>query len=190
MSGPKPSNESPLLGRESNEFPQLPEPQRYTLRDMLLILAILCLPMVIVSLVLLVFLFIHHPWRVRFQDNGTTELPVDFTMVSKDSYYTEISPGKVSLISGWASHAALFVMPYFMILFSFCVAREVAFKRPASEIIDNTREIHDLLHGLLKGVWKDIWAWVKFICQGKRSKRADNVRALHLAAVGMIIHII
>ena len=146
--------------------------------------------MVIVSLVLLVFLFLHDPWHVRFQDNGTNELPVNLTRVSNDSYYTTISPGKVSLISGWASQAALFVMPYFMILFSFCVAREVAFERPAADTINNTRELHDLLHGLLKGTWKDIWAWVKFIYRGKRSQRVDDVRALHLAAVGMIISLL
>ena len=151
ITGPKPSNESPLLGMESNEFSQTPEPRRYTLKDMMLLLAILCLPMVIVSLVLLVFLFIHGLWGVRFQDNGTNELPVNLTRFSNDSYYTTISPGKVSLVSGWASQAALFVMPYFMILFSFCVAREVAFKRPAAETINSTWELHDLLHGLLRG---------------------------------------
>ena len=66
VSGPKPSNESPLLGRESNYFPSPSEAQRYTMKDMLLLLAILCVPMVVVSLVLLVFLFLHDLLHVRF----------------------------------------------------------------------------------------------------------------------------
>jgi hypothetical protein len=78
-------------------------------------------------------------------------------------------------------------MPYFMVLFSYCVAREVALKRPPAETINNTREIHDLLHGLLTGVWKDTFTWVKFTWQGRRHESVDSVRALHLAAIGMMI---
>jgi hypothetical protein len=108
-------------------------------------------------------------------------------MVSNSSYYTFIGQAWVSIVSGWASHAAFFVMPYFMILFSYCVAREIALQRPAVETINNTREIHDLLHGLFTGAWKDTLTWVKFTWQGKRYETMDRVRALHLAAVGMII---
>jgi hypothetical protein len=143
--------------------------------------------MIIVSIALLTLLVFRTPWRIRFTNNGSNELPVNLTLVASNAYYTDISQGSVSLVSGWASHAATFVMPYFMILFSYCVAREVALRRPTEETINNTREIHDLLHGLLKGVWKDTWAWFKFTFQGRRPGMVDNVRALHMAAVGMII---
>jgi hypothetical protein len=187
ISGPKTPNEPPLVGRGSDENPEPPASERYTTKDLLIRLAFIFFPMVIVSIFLLVLLVIPQGWRVYFEDNGTTELPVNFTMVSNNSYYTSISQGRVSIVSGWASHAAFFVMPYFMILFSYCVAREVALKRPAAETINNTREIHDLLHGLLTGAWKDTLTWVKFTWQGKRHETVDHIRALHLAAVGMII---
>jgi hypothetical protein len=188
ISGPKSSNESPQVARESEEVPSSPGPERYNTKDLLLLLTLFFGPMIIVSIALLTLLVFRTRWHIRFnQDDGSNELPIDLTMVSNDSYYTEISQGKVSLVSGWASHAAIFVMPYFMILFSYCVAREVALKRPTEETINNTREIHDLLYGLLKGVWKDTWAWFKFTFQERRSETVDNVRALHLAAVGMMI---
>ena len=188
ISRPKSSNESPPLGRASEEIPEPPE--RYSIKDLLLLLAILFCPMFIVSTILLVFLFIPTTWRVIFTANGTSELPVNLTRVSNNSYYTTVSQGKVSLVSSWASHSSVFVMPYFMVLFSYCVAREVALRRPAEETINNTREIYDLLHGLLKGAWKEIWAWVKFTYQGKRPEIVDDLRALHLTAVGMLISLL
>ncbi len=184
ISGPKSSNESPQLARESDE---IPGPERYSTKDLLLLLTLFFAPMIIVSIALLTLLVFRTPWRIRFTNNGSNELPVNLTLVASNAYYTDISQGSVSLVSGWASHAATFVMPYFMILFSYCVAREVALRRPTEETINNTREIHDLLHGLLKGVWKDTWAWFKFTFQGRRPGMVDNVRALHMAAVGMII---
>jgi hypothetical protein len=187
ISGPKTSNEPPLVCRGNEENPEPPISERYTTKDLLIRLAIIFFPMIIVSTFLLVLLVIPQGWRVYFKDNSTPELPVDLTMVSKSSYYTSISQGRVSVVSGWASHAAFFVMPYFMILFSYCVAREVALKRPPPETINNTREIHDLLHGLLTGAWKDTLTWVKFTWQGKRHEAVDGVRALHLAAIGMMI---
>jgi hypothetical protein len=187
ISGPKTSNEPPLVGRGSDESPEPPASERYTTKDLLIRLAIIFFPMVIVSTFLLVLLVIPQGWRVYFKDNGTNELPVNLTMISNNSYYTSISQGRVSVVSGWASHAASFVMPYFMVLFSYCVAREVALKRPPAETINNTREIHDLLHGLLTGVWKDTFTWVKFTWQGRRHESVDSVRALHLAAIGMMI---
>jgi hypothetical protein len=186
ISGTEVSSESPLPARESDETPKAQDPQ-YTLAELLLRLAIVFIPMIIVSTFLLLLLVLPRPWRVNFKDNGTEELPVNLTMVSNNAYYTSISPGKVSVVSGWASHAAFFVMPYFLVLFSYCVAREVALKRPAAEAIDNTREIHDLLHSLLTGAWKETWTWIKFIRQGKRYEAVNNLRALHLAAVGMMI---
>ena len=187
ISGPKTSNEPPLVGKGSEENPRPPTSERYTTKDLLIRLAIIFFPMVIVSIFLLVLLVIPQGWRVYFKDNGTNELPVNLTMISNNSYYTSISQGRVSVVSGWASHAASFVMPYFMVLFSYCVAREVALKRPPAETINNTREIHDLLHGLLTGVWKDTFTWVKFTWQGRRHESVDSVRALHLAAIGMMI---
>ena len=184
ISRPKSSNESPPSGKANEEIPELPE--GYSIKDLLLLLAILFCPMFIVSIVFLVLLLFPSIWNIVFRNNGTNELPVDLTRVSNDSYYTTISQGKVSLVSSWASHTSVFVMPYFMVLFSYCVAREVALRRPAAETINNTPEIYDLLHGLLKGAWKETWAWVKFTYQGKRPETVDNLRALHLAAVGML----
>jgi hypothetical protein len=161
-------------------------PKRDSIIDLLLLLSILFVPMLAISLVLLAFMFFSAE-RVVFENNGTPELPVNFVNVANDSYYTLIGPSKVALVSGWASHASFFVMPYFMILFSYCVAREVALNRPPVATIDKTQEIHDLLQGLLKGAWKEIWAWIKFTYQGKRSETPDDVRAVNLAAVGMMI---
>jgi peptidoglycan biosynthesis protein MviN/MurJ (putative lipid II flippase) len=177
ISGPKTFNEPPLVGRGSDENPEPRASERYTTKDLLIRLAIIFFPMIIVSTFLLVLLVIPQGWRVFFEDIGTTELPVNFTMVSNNSYYTSISQGRVSIVSGWASHAAFFVTPYFMILFSYCVAHEVALERPAAETINNTREIYDLLHGLLTGAWKDTLTWVKFTWHSKRLETLDGVLA-------------
>ena len=153
------ANESSSSGQNDEEKPGPRE--RYKLRDLFLVLSILFFSMLAISLLLLAFLF----WsslHIVFEDNGTPELPVNLSRVSNSSYYTVIGPSRVALVSGWASHASFFVMPYFMILFSYFVAREVALKRPSVETIDGTREMHDLLQSLLKGAWREIWTWFKF----------------------------
>lgn len=174
----------PPSGQASRDVPKAPE--RYSMKDLLLLLGIIFLPMLAISLILLAFTFFAR-FHITFNTNGTSELPVDHSSASKYSYYTTIGQSKVSLVSSWASHASQFVMPFFMVLFSFCVAREVSGNRPRQETIENTKEIHDLLHSLLKGVWKELWPWFKFTYQGKRAKTPDDLRALHLAALGIMI---
>lgn len=119
------SSESITTPAKDNPIPQVTERARSW--DLLLTFAMLFVPMLGIALILLAFVFYTHK-RVKFRDNGTAALPVNLAFVSNRSYYTSIGATKFVLVSSWASTASQFVIPPFMLLFSFFVAREITYE--------------------------------------------------------------
>lgn len=148
--------------------------------DLLLAFPMLFVPMLAMALTLLASVY-YTPKRVKSPDNGTVPLPVDLTSVSNNSYYTMIGPSKFVLVSSWASTAAQFVIPPFMPLFSFFVARETTLQQNKAS---TPKEVPDLLQGLLKGSWPEIWRWMKSTF--RRETTSSELRPVHVAAVGAL----
>jgi hypothetical protein len=139
-------------------------------------------PMLGIPLILLAFVF-YSDKHVTFKEHGTTALPANQSSVSHSSYYTSVDATEFVLVSSWASTASQFVIPPFMLLFSFFVAREITRQCDAPSTV---QEVSDhMLQGLLKGSWPELWAWVKYTA--RRERRSSELRALHVAAVGSVL---
>ena len=99
-------------------------------RDLLLAFAIVSLPLLVIALILLVFVFKYSQRNFLDPSVGTRELPssnYDFGNV----FYTSISPGSFLLVGSWASNVATIVVAPFMLLFSYAVAREMFLQQPS-----------------------------------------------------------
>lgn len=165
-------------------------PKAYTLKDLLVIFLLVFLPMMTVAFVAMAFVFFATTREV-FPNNGTFTLPIiriGSDQIAKDSFYTEIGPSRFALISTWAGHCSLLSMPWFMILFSYLVARD--FHGPNAEAIKGTKEIHELMQAILKGTWKETSTYFKITFTKKGSHKRSQLRALHVAATGLIVTIV
>jgi hypothetical protein len=165
-------------------------PKAYTLKDLLIVFLLVFLPMMTVAFVAMAFIFFASTREV-FPDYDSFTLPVirnGSDQLAKDSFYTTIGPSRFSLISTWAGHCSLLSMPWFMILFSYLVARD--FHGPNAEAIKGTKEIHELMQAILKGTWKETTTYFKITFTKKGSHKRSQLRALHVAATGLIVTII
>jgi len=93
-------------------------------RDLLLAFATVSLPLLILALILVSFVF-----NVSARERpdffvGTPELPVILYDIAT-AFYTDITTGSFLLLGSWASNIAEIVIAPFMVIFSYAVAREV-----------------------------------------------------------------
>jgi len=93
-------------------------------RDLLLAFATVSLPLLILALILVSFVF-----NVSARERpdffvGTPELPVILYDIAP-AFYTDITTGSFLLLGSWASNIAEIVIAPFMVIFSYAVAREV-----------------------------------------------------------------
>jgi hypothetical protein len=92
--------------------------------ELLLTSGMLLGPTLGIPLILLAFVF-YTDKRVTFNEHGTRALPVNLSSISNSSYFTSIRATKFVLVSSWASTVSQFVIPPFMLPFSFFIAREI-----------------------------------------------------------------
>jgi hypothetical protein len=93
-------------------------------RDLLLAFATVSLPLLVIALILVSFVFNVSARERPHLFVGTSELPVTFYDTAT-AFYTGISPGSFLLLGSWASNIAEIVIAPFMVIFSYAVAREV-----------------------------------------------------------------
>ncbi len=93
-------------------------------RDLLLAFATVSLPLLVIALILVSFVFNVSARERPHLFVGTSELPVTFYDTAT-AFYTGISPGSFLLLGSWASNIAEIVIAPFMVIFLYAVAREV-----------------------------------------------------------------
>ena len=93
-------------------------------RDVLFAFAIVSLPLLIIALILVGFVFNATDRERPDPSIGTDALPV-LIYDTASAYYTGILPGRFLLLGSWASNVAEIVVAPFMLIFSYAVAREV-----------------------------------------------------------------
>ena len=93
-------------------------------RDLLLAFATVSLPLLVIAVILVSFVFNVSARQRPDLFVGTSELPVTLYDTA-NAFYTGISPGSFLLLGSWASNIAEIVIAPFMVIFSYAVAREV-----------------------------------------------------------------
>jgi hypothetical protein len=162
----------------------------YTVKELILVYMLLSLPLIFFILLLLFVLVVRKGLLSVEEPAGSSqaELPCDFDSISKYYYYYYynsdqiISGSQVSLIGSTGFSIAIFVVPWFLILYSYVVARQVDTSQ-LKKIIDN-RDGSNLTHSLLKGTWQDLFVWIEY-----KRKRPNDMpwNVLDKAVVGLII---
>lgn len=99
-------------------------PQLDRKRDLLFAFAIVSLPLLVIALILIGFVFNVSARQRPDLFVGTSELPITLYDTA-NAFYTGISPGRFLLLGSWASNIAEIVIAPFMVIFSYAVAREV-----------------------------------------------------------------
>lgn len=117
-------------------------------KDLILAFAIVSLPLLVIAIILLAFVFAPAHHVILDPSVGSPQLPA-FDAVPSNAYFTLISPGKFLLLGSWASNIAELVVAPFMLLFSYAVAREIL---QQSSIHSETTDAHpSLLRELMNG---------------------------------------
>lgn len=157
-------------------------------RHIVLAFFLLLIPLLGISLVLVIFVF-YKEFHDIFPNKGTDTLPTPYPNVTRDAYYTNISIGKVTLASSWASTAVQFVLAPFMFLFSFVVAREFSQAGYHDLNTDGVNswacKAQDNFKGLLKGSYQDIFDWIYY--KHLRTPKDGQFKPARVAAVGALI---
>lgn len=149
-------------------------------RDLFVAFVIVSLPLLIISIILLAFIFISTRERPA-QYVEIPELPFS-AYPSHNSFYTSVSTGHFLLAASWASNIAEIVVAPFMVLFSYAVAREIlqqSLKDPESSAARPS-----LLREIMRGTHAGIWRWI-----GQRRKKgaqqAQVLRVVDVAGLGL-----
>ena len=129
-------------------------------RDLFLAFGIVSLPLLIISLTLIGFVFNTSEHVKPDPSIGTLELPV-VKYDTSTAYYTGIRPGSFLLLGSWASNIAEIVVAPFMLIFSYAIAREVVHGSVKEDIISELR-----------------LPFLSEMIRGSHSMSSDNNRAL------------
>lgn len=149
-------------------------------RDILLAFVIVSLPLLVISILLLAFIFLSD----RERPASYAEIPVlpflDYP--SPHAFYTKVEPGSFLLVGSWASNIAEMVVAPFMVLFSYAVAREILL-HATSDDEEEAGSRPPLLREIMRGAHVGIWHWVAQKTY-KRPKRAlGKEPALHIVDI-------
>ncbi len=145
-------------------------------RDLFLAFVVVSLPLLVISVILLAFVFLND--REKPADYlEIPELPF-FDYPPLDAFYTKVSPGPFLLVGSWASNIAEIVVAPFMVLFSYAVARE-SLQRSLKDPEDSAAP-PSLLREIMRGTHVAIWLWVS---QKTRKSAGVNGKAPYLRVV-------
>lgn len=152
-------------------------------RDLFLAFVIVSLPLLVISILLLAFIFLSDR-EIPASYAQIPTLPLEYP--SFDAFYTKVDPGSFLLVGSWASNIAEMVVAPFMVLFSYAVAREIL-QRDTSEV-DDSDSRPPLLREIMRGAHVGIWHWVAQKTY-KRPKRAlgkdPALRVVDIAGLGL-----
>ena len=154
-------------------------------RDILLAFVIVSLPLLVLAILLLAFVFFSDREEPAL-DIGTRELPLDH-LPSNASYYSKVDVGDFLIVSTWASNVAEIVVAPFMVLFSYAVAREIL-QHEAREDRDDGRSQPPLLREIMRGAHAGVWHWVAEKTYRRPKGALGNKRSLRvvdIAGVGL-----
>ena len=143
-------------GKPKNQTETPSTPRLSRKRDIFLAFIIVSLPLLVIAILLLTFIFLHD----RERPDSYIESPdLPFSEhLPRDAFYTIVDPGDFLLLGSWASNIAEIVVAPFMLLFSYAVARE---------ILQHTQNEHEdagarppLLREIMRGAHVGVWHWV------------------------------
>lgn len=125
-------------------------------RDILLAFFMVSLPLLVISILLLAFIF--RPDREKpasFMEIPT--LPF-LEHLPSNAFYTSVDVGDFLLVGSWASNIATIIVAPFMVLFSYAVARELLQHTTGNHEITGSRP--PLLREILRGAHGGVWHWI------------------------------
>ena len=153
-------------------------------RDLFLAFVIVSLPLLVIAILLLAFVF-HSHREIPASYQEIPELPF-FQHPSLDAFYTQLDPGSFLLVGSWASNFATIVVAPFMLLFSYAVAREIV-----QHVTNGHEDISlrpPLLREIISGTQIGVWHWLgrRFYKKPKRNLGEGPVlRVIDFAALGL-----
>lgn len=150
-------------------------------REIWLACAVISLPMMILSALLLGLIFYN-----RVNTNSSTSPDFHLPQVAdddQDAYLVKFSSTRLITIASWTSSVAPLLPGFVMTLLSFPTARHIS----KSSQLDRAASLPtpyqlNLYLGLLTGGFGSLWQWAKYTCWRQREGQASVVRTL---AVGL-----
>ena len=152
-------------------------------RDLFLAFVIVSLPLLVIAIILLVFIF--HSTRERPATYVKSPTLPFLEHVPLDAFYTTRSTGSFLLIGSWASNIAEIVVAPFMVLFSYAVAREILHASSEREDADSRPP---LLREIMRGAHVGVWHWVAEKTYKRPERTHGNMpvlRAVDVAGIGL-----
>lgn len=175
-----------LSGRGYNHTERASAPRLSRKRDLLLAFVIVSLPLLVISILLLAFIFL-----------SDREIPASYAEISAlpffeyprlDAFYTKVDPGSFLLVGSWASNIAEIVVAPFMVLFSYAVAREVLQYKTSDH--EDAASRPPLLREIMRGAHMGVWHWVAQKTYKRPKNTAANepiLRVVDIAGLGLFI---
>ena len=153
-------------------------------RDILLAFVIVSLPLLVLAILLLAFIFLNDRERPASY-TGTPELPFEY--LPSNAFYSKVDLGDFLLVSTWASNVAEIVVAPFMVLFSYAVAREIL-QLEARDNRDDGGSQPPLLREIMRGAHVGVWHWAAEKTYRRPKGALGNKRSLRvvdIAGVGL-----
>lgn len=151
-------------------------------RDILLAFVIVSLPLLVVAILLLAFIFLHDREKPA-SFTGTRELPIEY--LPSNAFYSIVDLGDFLIVSTWASNVAEIVVAPFMVLFSYAVAREIL-QHEARDHRDGGGSQPPLLREIMRGAHVGVWHWVAEKTHRRPKGALGNKRILRVVDIAGI----
>ena len=132
-----------------------PAPRLSRRRDLFLAFVIVSLPLLVISILLLAFIFLSDR-EIPALYVASQELPF-FQYPPMNAFYSKVDAGSFLLVGSWASNIAEMVVAPFMLLFSYAVAREII--QHAKEDQEDADARPPLLREIMRGAHVGVWHW-------------------------------
>lgn len=144
------------FGKRKIRTNQASAPRLSRKRDLFLAFLIVSLPLLVISILLLAFIFLSD----REIPASYAEIPAlpFFEYPPLDAFYTKVDPGSFLLVGSWASNIAEMVVAPFMVLFSYTVAREILQRSKSGDGDSDVRP--PLLREIMRGTHVGVWDWI------------------------------
>ena len=172
-------------GKQNNRKEEAPAAPRLSRkRDILLAFVIVSLPLLVLAILLLAFVFLNDREEPA-SFIGTRELPIEYP--SPNAFYSRVDLGDFLIVSTWASNVAEIVVAPFMVLFSYAVAREIL-QHEARDHRDDEGSQPRLLREIMRGAHAGVWHWAAEKTYRRPKGALGNKRGLRvvdIAGVGL-----
>lgn len=161
-----------------------PAPRLSRKRDLFLAFVIVSLPLLVISILLLAFIFLSD--RERPATYREIQVLPFLEHPPLNAFYTKVDPGSFLLVGSWASNIAEMVVAPFMVLFSYAVAREIIQRATKDQEDADARP--PLLREIMRGGHVGVWHWFaqKTYRRPKGGHGKDlGLRVLDIAGLGL-----